>query len=80
MAAVVFVCSMVNIGNKIKLWRTKRGINQKQMAALTGFSLRALQGWERGEVSPSLNAVVALAMAMDVTTDWLLGMNEDHKP
>lgn len=80
MAAVVFVCSMVNIGNKIKSWRTKRGINQKQMAALTGFSLRALQGWERGEVSPSLNAVVALAMAMDVTTDWLLGMNEDHKP
>lgn len=35
---------MVNVGSKIKLWRANRGINQKQMAALTGFSLRALQG------------------------------------
>lgn len=70
---------MVNVGSKIKLWRTNRGINQKQMAALTGFSLRALQGWERGEVSPSLDAVVALALAMDVTADWLLGLDEDQK-
>lgn len=67
---------MVNIGSKIKLWRAKCGINQKQMAALTGFSLRTLQGWERGEVSPSLDGVVALAKAMDVTTDWLLGMDD----
>lgn len=70
---------MVNVGSKIKLWRASRGINQKQMAALTGFSLRALQGWERGEVSPSLDAVVALALAMDVTADWLLGLDEDQK-
>lgn len=70
---------MVNVGSKIKLWRTNRGINQKQMAALTGFILRALQGWERGETSPSLDAVVALALAMNVTADWLLGLDEDQK-
>ena len=70
---------MVNVGSKIKLWRTNRGINQKQMASLTGFRLRALQGWERGETSPSLDAVVALALAMDVTADWLLGLDEDQK-
>ena len=70
---------MVNVGSKIKLWRTNRGINQKQMAALTGFSLRALQGWERGETSHSLDAVVALALAMDVTADWLLGLDENQK-
>ena len=70
---------MVNVGSKIKLWRASRGIHQKQMAALTGFSLRALQGWERGETSPSLDAVVALALAMDVTANWLLGLDEDQK-
>ena len=70
---------MVNVGSKIKLWRTNHGINQKQMAALTGFSLRALQGWERGETSPSLDAIVALALAMDVTADWLLDLCEDQK-
>ena len=70
---------MVNVGSKIKLWRTNHGINQKQMAALTGFSLRALQGWERGETSPSLDAVVALALAMDVTADWLLDLCENQK-
>ncbi len=70
---------MVNVGSKIKLWRTSHGINQKQMAALTGFSLRALQGWERGETSPSLDAVVALALAMDVTADWLLDLCENQK-
>lgn len=70
---------MVNVGSKIKLWRASRGINQKQMAALTGFSLRALQGWERGETSPSLDAIVALAMAMDVTADWLLDLDENQK-
>ena len=70
---------MVNVGSRIKLWRTNRGINQKQMAALTGFSLRALQGWERGETSPSLDAIVALALAMDVTADWLLGLDGNQK-
>lgn len=66
---------MVNVGSKIKWWRSERGLNQRQMAALTGFSLRTLQGWERGETSPSLDGVVALAKAMDVTTDWLLGLH-----
>lgn len=71
---------MVNIGSKIKLWRNQRGFNQREMAVLTGFSLRTLQGWERGEVLPSLDGVVALAKTMGVTTDWLLGMNEQEDP
>ena len=69
---------MVNIGNKIKLWRIQHNISQRELAQLTGFSLRALQGWERGERDPSLDGVVALAAAMDVTTDWLLGMNDQN--
>lgn len=66
---------MIDIGAKIKQWRKENDCTQRDMVALTGFSLRTLQGWERGEFTPSLEGIVSLARTMGVTTDWLLGMD-----
>lgn len=69
-----------DIGVRIVLARTRRGWTQKELSEKTGLSQKALSLIEKGH-SHRLYAetVVRLAKAFDVSTDWLLGLDTEHK-
>jgi transcriptional regulator with XRE-family HTH domain len=53
--------------------RKGRGMTQASLAERAGASRNAVVMWESGAAFPSVAMLVALADALDVTTDWLLG-------
>lgn len=65
------------LGYKIKNEREKLGINKSKLADMIGVSRTAIEKFEDGTKVPSAGAVKDLAIALGVTTDYLLGMNED---
>lgn len=62
-----------NIGSRIYRLRTSKNLTQDQLANQVGVSRQAISKWERGDGLPDLYNVSALASALDVTVDELLG-------
>lgn len=63
---------------KIKEARKMNGnMKQKELAAKTGFSERSIIRWEKGETEPNREAIEQLASALNVSTDYLMGREEN---
>jgi len=65
------------IYQKIKELRKERGLTQKKVAEGTGYTQAAVTEWERGISRPTWEAVKALALFFDVTSDYLLGLENE---
>ena len=63
----------VEIGRRIREWRTENGMEVRQLAEIVGISERSVSGWELGEFCPGYNALMRLADSMGVSADWLMG-------
>lgn len=61
---------------KIKKLRVNSGMNQVQLAKRLGVTKSAVNSWETGTNSPSLIYITKLAHIFEVSTDYLLGVNE----
>ncbi len=61
-------------GKGLLALRKARGLTQVQLAEMTNSSQRAISYYENLESYPPTTAVVALARALRVTTDELLGL------
>ena len=66
------------IGEKIALCRKKAGMSQEALAAELNISRQAVSRWETGEATPDTDKVVQLSRLFGVTTDYLLG-REDQR-
>lgn len=44
-----------------------------------GYSKNAISGWESSRTEPPINIITKIAKYFDVTTDYLLGFNQDDK-
>ena len=55
--------------------RTAKGLSQRQLAFRLGISPRAVGQFEQGRNAPSLETLVAIATALDASTDYLLGLS-----
>ena len=64
-------------GKRLKELRKKSGLNQSQLAEKIGVSLLTLFRWEKGERTPRLEDIKALAKALGVSEADLL--NEPQK-
>lgn len=66
------------IGNRIGARRRYLGFGQEQLAQTVGLSKTHISNIENGRATPSLEAVVSLADALQTTPDaFLLGANRD---
>ena len=73
----------LNIGQKIKELRLKKGITQEALAEKMGVSCPAVSKWERGETYPDITMLIPLASYFGVSTDDLLGVrnpDDDYAP
>lgn len=60
------------IGQRIKYFRTEQNMSQEELGELVGTTSRHIINIEMGKKGPSLNLLVAIANALDVSSDDLL--------
>ena len=63
-------------GERMKALRNRLGISQKELAAAVGISRVQITNIEIGGSEPSLPTLIAIALRLNVTTDFLLGVAE----
>lgn len=61
---------------RIKNLRTQVGLSQSELAKRLGVTKSAVNSWESGTNSPSLNYIIKMSQIFSVSTDYLLGVNE----
>jgi DNA-binding XRE family transcriptional regulator len=59
--------------NPIKVWREYRGLSQQQVANMIGISTSYLSQIEAGKRTGSTEVLAAIAKALDVTLDDIVG-------
>ena len=64
----------LSLGQKLYQWRTYHQLSQGEVARLLNCSRRTVIAWEHDEKLPGYDFIIALALLMDVSSDWLLGM------
>lgn len=60
------------IGDRIKYYRKKRGLSQKQLGDLLGISSNRVSNWEQGTHRPDADILALLCKALNVSADDLL--------
>ena len=61
-------------GAKIKELRTERGLSQKQLAEKIGVAANTVSQYESGQSKTSIDILANLAVELDTTTDFILGL------
>lgn len=67
----------LNISKNIVLLRRRQGLTQIELAEKLCYSDKAISKWERGESTPDITVLKAIADIFDVTVDYLI--SADHE-
>ena len=68
------------VGQRIKMLRKRKGMNQSELAAALDKSLRTVQKYETGEIEVSIAIVNQLAELLDSTPTYILGYESNNEP
>jgi len=68
------------LGHRLKRVRQDRGYTQEQLAEMVGINLKQVGRHENGETKPDGEIVARYAQALEVSTDYLLGVSDDPNP
>ncbi|PLR79295.1 transcriptional regulator [Bacillus sp. V3-13] len=63
----------MSIGHRIREYRKKRKLTQKELAIKVNVSSQVVSNWERGYTSPGTEDITRLTKVLEVTADYLLG-------
>lgn len=66
---------LFTLADKIKQLREQSGITQSELARRLKLTRSSVNSWEMGLVVPSTAMIVELAKLFDVSTDYLLGLD-----
>lgn len=62
---------------RIKELRQEHEMSQREFAKLLGVTQGALCRWELGENVPKIDVLYQIAKALDVSSDYLLGLTDE---
>jgi transcriptional regulator with XRE-family HTH domain len=68
------------IGERIKQLRSEHRLSQGDLAGKVGADAGQISRYENGHISPSADAIVRLAEALDVSCDYLLVEDAPRRP
>lgn len=68
---------LFTLSEKIKALRESLSLTQADLAKSLGLTRSAVNAWEMGLSIPSTSYIVELARVFNVSTDYLLGLNEN---
>ena len=63
------------ICQKIRYYRIKRGLEQKQLGAMVGISGNAVTNWEKGRARPDISLIPDLCDILGITFSEIFGMD-----
>ena len=66
----------MTLGNRVKNRRKEMGLTQKEFALKAGVSQPYLSQLEKSEFDPTAPVIVKLAVALMMSADELLGINQ----
>lgn len=67
-----------NFGQKISEMRKNKGLTQEELAIRLGVTPQALSKWERGQSLPDVALLADICQALDVSSDYLLGVQNQR--
>ena len=67
------------LANLLRECRKKKKVTQSETARFLGIELRTYVRYESGERDPSISTLRKLADFFDVSTDYLLGRDNDTR-
>lgn len=68
---------MENLGDRIKQLRFQKNLTVEQLAKQIGVAKSAISFWENNINEPKANYISKLATVFNVSTDYLLGLEDD---
>ena len=69
-----------SMGERIKHARIRAGITQEELAEMLNLSRISIARYECGEIIPKVTNLTAMAVKLKVSTDYLLGLENDSFP
>lgn len=69
----------MNFAENLKQLRIQKNFTQKKLAEHLSYSQSIICDWEKGAKEPNANAIITIAKFFNVTTDYLLGGENDYK-
>lgn len=67
------------LGETIRHLRQERGLRQEELGRRVGASKQSVSNWENGNIVPSIDLLVRLANFFGVSTDYILGREEQRR-
>lgn len=67
----------MEFGKTLKNIRKEKKLTQKSVAQILGISASCYAGYEQGYREPDLTTLKKLALLYDVTSDYLLGLEDE---
>jgi transcriptional regulator with XRE-family HTH domain len=80
MATSVTVLLTMSLPSRLIALRKGRGSTQQQMADTIGIHVNSLKKYESGQAQPSLDVFKKIAVALHVSTDFLLFEEQERGP
>ncbi len=66
------------LGERIKLLRTARGINQVELSEALNVTKQTVSNWENDNILPSIEMLVKIAKYFNASCDYLLGLDNER--
>lgn len=70
----------MSTGYRIRLRRKQLNMTQQDLADLINSSQRQILKYEQDDNSPTAAVIAALAIALETSADYLLGLSDEIKP
>ena len=64
------------LGTRIKELRKEFGLSQVELAMRMEVTKQTISNWENENIQPSIDMLVGLSNVFNVTTDYLLGLDD----
>jgi transcriptional regulator with XRE-family HTH domain len=68
------------LGERIRLLRKEHGWSQAELGAHVGTDSQRISRYENGRITPSVEALVRLADALEVSVDYLVKESSPRRP
>lgn len=67
------------VGDRIRDLREKMGLSREKFAEKLDSKKSTVQSWESGLGTPSLEKIAAIAKLCNVSTDYIIGLDDEEK-